>query len=165
MKLWLIIRTLFSGFVILYLQVLVAPRLAIAGITPNFFLGWIVYEVWRKPVNVLIPIIFLLGLCYDLTMPTLLGLQTSLFILLAVGVDEFHRPLEKDSFITMGITLGLACFTYSILMYIAFGIQSGFSFHLLLMILGLLAYNLVASALISIVLVSVSHLKLDFRHE
>jgi rod shape-determining protein MreD len=164
-KYWLIIRTMLSGIVILYLQVLLMPRLSIGNVTPNLFLGWIVYQVWRKPVSVLVPIIFILGLCYDLTNPTLLGIQTAVFIILAVGVDEFHRPLEKDSFITMAITLGLANLVYSLLMYVIYGLQSGFSFNLLLHILGMTSYNLGISALLTAALVSISHLKLDFRHE
>jgi rod shape-determining protein MreD len=164
MTFWLIIRTLISGIVILYLQVLLAPKLVIAGVTPNLFLGWIVYQVWRKPAAMLIPMIFLLGICYDLTMPTMLGLQTSLFVLLAVGVDEFHRPLEQDSYITMAITLGLACIAYSLLIYIVCGIQSGFTANLFWLFLGMIFYNLITSIVITALLVSISHLKLDFRH-
>ena len=131
---------------------------------PNLFLGWIVYQVWRKPVNLIVPLLFFLGLCYDLMMPTMLGLQTMIFILLAVGVDEFHRPLEKDSYITMAITLVLACFVYSLFIFIVYGIQSGFSLQLFLMFLGMLVYNLIISAVVAAAFVFVSLLKLDFRH-
>jgi rod shape-determining protein MreD len=164
MAVWLVIRTLISGIVILYLQILLMPKVSIAGITPNLFLGWIVYQVWRKPVNMLIPILFVLGVCYDLTMPTMLGLQTFLFILLAVGVDEFHRPLEKDSYITMAITLGLVSFVYAIIMFIVYGIQSGFSAMLFLTLLGMIIYNYVWGILTTALFVLISHLKLDFRH-
>jgi rod shape-determining protein MreD len=163
-KFWLIIRTFVSGIILLYLQVLIIPHLAIGGIIPNLFIGWIVYQVWRKPVSVLIPILFMLGVCYDLTMPTQLGLQTLIFILLAVGVDEFHRPLEKDSFITMGITLGIACLAYAIVMYIVQGLLQNFSFELILLTAGMFVYNLIASAFLCIALVLISNLKLDFRH-
>jgi rod shape-determining protein MreD len=161
---WLVVRTLISGIIILYLQVLLMPRFAIAGIVPNLFLGWIVYQVWRKPVNLLAPMIFVLGLCYDLTMPSTLGLQTALFILLAVGVDEFHRPLEKDSYITMAITLGLVCIAYSLMMYVVYGLQSGFSPKLVVTLLGMTLYNLIVCSLLTVVLVFISNLKLDFRH-
>jgi rod shape-determining protein MreD len=164
MTFWLIIRTLVSGIVILYLQVLFVPKLAVAGVTPNLFLAWIVYQVWRKPATILIPIIFFLGVCYDLTMPGMLGLQTVLFILLAVGVDEFHRPLERDSYITMGITLGLACIAYSLAIYMVYGIQAGFTVNLFLNMLGMTLYNLVFSAAVSAVFIFISNLRLDFRH-
>jgi rod shape-determining protein MreD len=136
----------------------------VAGVTPNLFLGWIIYQVWRKPAAILIPMIFLLGVCYDLTMPTTLGLQTILFILLAVGVDEFHRPLEQDSYITMGITLGLAVFAYSLLIYLVYGIQSGFTANLFLLFLGMILYNLIVAIVMTALLLSISHLRLDFRH-
>ena len=164
MAAWLIIRTLLSGIIILYIQILFMPRMIIAGVIPNLFLGWIVYQVWRKPVNMLVPILFVLGVCYDLTMPTTLGLQTLLFILLAVGVDEFHRPLEKDSYITMAITLGLVSIIYSIALFVVYGIQSGFTGTLFLSMLFLILYNSIVSALITAFFVFVSHLKLDFRH-
>lgn len=164
MAVWLVIRTLISGIIILYLQILFMPKVAIAGITPNIFLGWIVYQVWKKPVNVLIPILFVLGICYDLTMPTMLGLQTILFILLTIGVDEFHRPLEKDSFITMAISLGLVSIIYSIIIYIVYGIQSGFDTKLFLTFLGMIIYNYFWGVLTTTFFILISHLKLDFRH-
>jgi len=164
MTFWSIIRTLISGIVILYLQILFVPKIDIAGVTPNLFLGWIVYQVWRKPVSVLIPMLFLLGICYDLTMPTMLGLQTLIFILLAIGVDEFHRPLEKDSYITMMITLGLACLIYSLFIFVVYGIQSEFSSQLFLLTMGMIVYNIITSAIIAAVFVFVSHLRLDFQH-
>jgi rod shape-determining protein MreD len=164
MAVWLVIRTLISGIIILYIQILFMPRLEILGVTPNLFLGWIVYQVWKKPVNMLIPILFVLGVCYDLTMPTMLGLQTILFILLAIGVDEFHRPLEKDSYITMAITLGLVSIVYSLILFVVYGIQSGFSPGLFLSMLFLILYNCIVSAISSAIFVFISHLKLDFRH-
>ncbi len=164
MAIWLVIRTLISGIIILYLQILIMPGMTIAGITPNLFLGWMVYQVWRKPVNMLIPILFVLGLCYDLTMPTQLGLQTILFILLAIGIDEFHRPLEKDSFITMAITLGLVCIVYSMVIYLVNGVQSGFTASLFLSFLGMIFYNYAWSVLTTALFILISHLKLDFRH-
>ncbi len=164
MSFWQIIRTLISGIIVLYLQILVMPQWTVAGITPNLFLGWIMFEVWRKPVNVLIPIIFLLGICYDLTTPTLLGMHTIIFILLAFGVDEFHRPLEKDSYITMAITLGLVVIAYSLYIFIVFGLQTEFSFSLFLIMLGMIIYNLLISTIFTGLLVFISNLKLDFRH-
>ena len=161
---WLIIRTLLSGVLFLYLQVLFMPHLAIGGIIPNLFLGWLVYQVWRKPVNMIVPIIFLLGLCYDITMPETLGLQTTLLVLLAVGIDVFHRPLEKDSYITMGITVGLVSLAYSVLIFPVYGFLAGFSGKLILSMLGLALYNMVVSAAVTLILVLVSNLKLDFRH-
>lgn len=164
MAVWLVIRTLISGIIILYLQILFMPKVTIAGITPNLFLSWIVYQVWRKPVNMLIPILFILGICYDLTMPTMLGLQTILLILLVVGVDEFHRPLEKDSYITMAISLGLACIVYSTAMFIVYGIQTGFNTTLFLTFFGMIVYNYIWAIFITALYVLISHLKLDFRH-
>lgn len=163
MSFWLIIRTILSGIVVLYLQVLIMPKLAIAGVTPNLFLGWIVYQVWRKPVNLLIPILFFLGISYDLTMPTMLGLQTMVFVLLAVGVDEFHRPLEKDSYVTMAITMGLVVLIYSIFMLIVYGIDTGFSASLFLLVFGMILYNSIVSAISTTLYILISHLKLDFK--
>jgi len=160
---WQVIRTLFSGIIILYLQILFVPKIAVAGVMPNLFLGWIVYQVWRKPMGLIVPLVFFLGICYDLMMPTLLGLQTMSFILLAVGIDEFHRPLEQDSYITMAITLGLAVVVYSLLIFIVHGIQSGFSLQLFIIFLGMIVYNLVVSALVAAAFVFVSLLRLDFR--
>lgn len=163
MTVWQVLRTLLSGIIILYLQILLIPKIAIAGVMPNLFLGWIVYQVWRKPMGLIVPLVFVLGICYDLMMPTLLGLQTMIFILLAVGVDEFHRPLEQDSYITMAITLALTCVIYSLLIYIVHGIQAGFSLQLFFVFLGTIAYNLVVSAVVAAAFVFVSLLRLDFR--
>ncbi|MFO7659618.1 MAG: rod shape-determining protein MreD [Candidatus Cloacimonadaceae bacterium] len=163
MTIWQVLRTLISGIIILYLQILLIPKIAIAGVMPNLFLGWIVYQVWRKPMSLIVPLVFFLGICYDLMMPTLLGLQTMIFILLAVSVDEFHRPLEKDSYITMAITLALTCVVYSLLIFMVHGIQSGFSLQLFFVFLGMIAYNLVVAAVVAAAFVFVSLLRLDIR--
>jgi rod shape-determining protein MreD len=140
------------------------PSLSIAGIIPNLFLGWMVFEVWRKPVNVILPIIFVLGICYDLTMPTMLGLHTLIFVLLTVGIDEFRRPLEKDSYITMAITVGLVALVYSLYIFLVYGIQAGFTLMLFLSFLGMFFYNLIITTLLVAVFLFISHLRLDFRH-
>ncbi len=162
---WLIFRTLLSGIILLYVQVLFMPRLAVAGIVPNLFLGWIIYQVWKKPLNLLVPIIFVLGLCLDLTTPYLLGLQTAVLIVLITVADGFHRPLERDSFVTMGLTTVLIVVLYSLLMYVVYGFQDGFSGALFGKFLGMLAYNLVITGVLVTILVMISHLKLDFRHD
>jgi len=161
---WSFTRTLFSGIVLLYLQVLVMPGLAIGGLIPNLFLGWLVYQVWNKPINFLLPIVFILGLCYDLTMPTLLGLQTLLLVILAIGVDEFHRPLEKDSYITMLLTLGLAVLVYAILITVVYGVLSGFDLRLFVSFLGMILYNLVVSIVVAGIFFFISRLRLDIYH-
>jgi len=165
LKVWQVLKTLIGGIIILYLQVLFMPKLAIGGIIPNLFLGWIVYQVWHKQMNMLIPILFVLGLCLDLTDPAQLGLQTILFIILAIGADEFHRPLEKDSYLTLALSVGLVCFLYSILLYFVFGLQSSFSGKLILLNLGLFFYNLVIALLVTFTCEFISHLRLDFRDE
>lgn len=161
---WLVFRTLLSGIIILYAQILFMPKLSIAGIYPNLFLGWMVFEVWRKPVNLVLPIIFILGICYDLTMPTMLGMHTLIFVLLTVGIDEFRRPLEKDSYITMAITVGLVALIYSLLILLIYGIQSGFTLVLFLSFLGMFFYNLICTTLLVALFLFLSHLRLDFRH-
>jgi rod shape-determining protein MreD len=164
MLVWVILRTFLSGVIILYLQVLLMPKLAVAGIIPNLFLGWIVFQVWNKPRQVLIPILFLLGLCFDLTTPDMLGLQTLLFILLAIGIDEFHKPLDKDSFISMLITIGLENILYAMVVFLVYGVQTGFEAKLFLALIIMLFYNLVTSVIVCAAYVFVSRLKLDFRN-
>jgi rod shape-determining protein MreD len=164
MLVWVILRTFLSGVIILYLQVLLMPKLAVAGIIPNLFLGWIVFQVWNKPRQVLIPILFLLGLCFDLTMPDKLGLQALLFILLAIGIDEFHKPLDKDSFISILITIGLENIIYALVMFLVYGAQSGFAAKLFLTLIVMLFYNLFSSVIVCTVFVFISKLKLDFRN-
>jgi len=161
---WIVARTLIAGLIIMYLQILLVQKFSIAGVMPNLFLGWLAFEVGRKPLNMLIPIIFILGICYDLTMPSMLGMQTIIFILLTVGIDEFRRPLEKDSYITTGITIGLACLVYSLYVFIVYGIHSGFSLLLFVYFWGMFFYNLITAALMTAFLILLSHLRLDFRH-
>lgn len=164
MLFWLILRTFISGVIILYMQVLVMPGLAIAGIIPNLFLGWLVYQVWSKPRQAVIPIAFIVGLCFDLLTPEMLGLQALIFVLLAIGIDEFHKPLDKESIISILITIGLANLVYALAMYLVYGVQSGFGMSLFLSFLVMLCYNLVSSVLVSAVYFFVSRLKLDFRN-
>ena len=161
---WLILRTLISGIIILYIQVLMMPTLAVLGNIPVLFLGWIVYQVWSKPLSILLPILFVLGVCFDLTMPHMLGLQTLVFVLLAIGVDEINKPLEKESFISMLITLGLVNIIYALAMFLVYGIQSGFGGKLWLSLLIMLPYNAIVSVIVCSIYVFLSRLKLDFNH-
>lgn len=140
------------------------PAVAIAGIIPNLFLGWLVYQVWHKPVKIIVPVIFVLGMCFDLTMPDMLGLQSLLMILMSIGIDEFHKPLEKDSFISMLITIGLVSIFYALFMFVVYGVQAGFGGKLLLSLLIMVFYNAVTAVLVCAVFVFLSRLKLDFRH-
>ncbi len=161
---WKYVRTFFSGIIILYLQVLVMPKFAAAGVIPNLFLGWIVYQVLNRDLRYLAPVLLIIGICYDLTIPNMLGLQSMLFILLAIVVEEFHRPLEKESYLTMLITLVLINLIYAALIYLVYGVQAGFSGGLFLSFLVMVFYNFFGSVIVLAVFIFVSHLRLDIAH-
>jgi len=164
MRFWQVVRLIISGLIVLYLQILVMPRLAIAGVIPNLFLGWIVFQVWNRPLAIFTPILLIMGICYDLTTPHYLGLQTLLFLLLAIGIDEFHKPLEKDNLLTMLITVSLTVIIYSLLMFVLNGIFFGFSLRLFLLSLGGFFYNLTATATTVAVFTLISLIRLDIQH-
>ena len=100
-----ILRYFILGILLLYFQIMLAPKFALYGITPNFFLAYLVYINIRLDRKIALPIAFLLGLALDLTYPSLLGMNTFVFIVVSLLIYSYHENINKRRFII--VVLGL----------------------------------------------------------
>ena len=94
-----ILKYLILGILLLYFQIMLAPKFALYGIIPNFFLAYLVYLNIRQDRKIVLPIVFLLGLALDLTYPSLLGMNTFAFIVVSLLINSYHENINKRRFI------------------------------------------------------------------
>lgn len=102
-----ILKYLIVGILLLYFQIMLAPKFALYGIIPNFFLAYLVYLNIRLDRKIVLPIAFLLGLALDLTYPSLLGMNTFAFIVISLLIYSYHENINKRRFIIviLGMTV------------------------------------------------------------
>ena len=102
-----ILKYLIVGILLLYFQIMLAPKFALYGIIPNFFLAYLVYLNIRLDRKIVLPIAFLLGLALDLTYPSLLGMNTFAFIVVSLLIYSYHENINKRRFVIviLGMTI------------------------------------------------------------
>lgn len=159
------IWTFIQGIFFLYMQILLMPSLEIMGVIPNILLPWMIYTVWKKPLSLAIVVCFVIALLYDVSYPLFFGLQSMLFVLLAVGIDLFRIPFEEKSVVARLLTIALVNIVYALLTYLTFGLQSGFNPLLRnVSLLGFL-YNLMLSLAVFWFMIFLSKLRIIVVHE
>ena len=94
-----ILKYFVLGILLLYFQIMLAPKFALYGIIPNFFLAYLVYLNIKVDRKISFPIAFLLGLALDLTYPSLLGMNAFAFLVISLLINSFHENINKKRFI------------------------------------------------------------------
>ncbi len=107
-----ILRYFILGILLLYFQIMLAPKFALYGIIPNFFLAYLVYLNIRLDRKIALPIAFLLGLALDLTYPSLLGMNVFAFIIISLLIDSFHENINKKRFVIVVLGMILVNIVY-----------------------------------------------------
>jgi rod shape-determining protein MreD len=116
-----ILKYLILGILLLYFQIMIAPKFALYGIIPNFSLAYLIYLNIRLDRKIALPIAFLLGLALDLTYPSLLGMNTFAFIIVSLIINSYHENINKRRFIIviLGITVvNIVYYSFFILYHI-----------------------------------------------
>ena len=159
------IWTICQGLFFLYAQIWVMPMLSIWGVIPNVILPWMIYTIWKKPWVMAISTSFFIGILYDVSYPPLFGLQSLVFMLLAIVIDLIRIPFEEQSVVARMITLGVVNMLYASMLYLAFGLQNGFDGTLLTRSLWGFIYNLISSLAIFWLMIFLSKLRIIAVHE
>ena len=157
--------TLVQGLFFFYLQLLVMPALQIFGVIPNVLLPWMIYTVWKKPYTLAVICVFIIILLYDAMYPLVFGLNSLIFMLLAVGIDLFRIPFEEKSVVARVLTLVLANIIFALFLYLAMGIQSGFSGSLAGVSLFGFLYNTFTSFAVFWLMIFLARLRFVIVHE
>ena len=116
-----ILKYLILGILLLYFQIMIAPKFVLYDIIPNFSLAYLIYLNIRLDRKIALPIAFLLGLALDLTYPSLLGMNTFTFIIVSLLINSYHENINKRRFIIviLGITVvNIVYYSFFILYHI-----------------------------------------------
>lgn len=116
----------------LMLQIVVAPRIAIGEITPDFPLLLVAFFSVRRPAQQSAVSGFLIGLFQDLFNPALLGLNALTKTLAGFALSHASAKLEPDSWVLLAPLFGLTALAHDILYLLFFtGLDLGQFFVLL----------------------------------
>ncbi len=117
-----LLKYIFGTILVLYFQILIAPRLAILDTTPFFLLAYIIFiSMNLKPVESA-SITLLCGLAFDVLNPYLLGVNTILLLVISYIVNHYHTSVTKDKLGLLSISLLLINLIYLIPLFLLRGV-------------------------------------------
>ncbi len=99
------IKLIFFAIVLVYIQILLMPHLAIASVIPNIIIGFVIFLALYSNINLALTISFFTGLAYDLMYPSTLGLNTMLFLLICLIVSKTHQNINKERIVAVLFSL------------------------------------------------------------
>lgn len=120
---WLIVQ----GILFFYAQILVVPALGLGNLIPNILLPWLVYNLWKKPFTIVVPVSFFIALMHDMTSPLLFGMHALIFMLICIGIDLFRIPFEHTSVVARVLAIVLCNIFYVLFSALVHGLVSGFA--------------------------------------
>jgi rod shape-determining protein MreD len=100
-----ILKYIIWAILLIYFQILIAPKFTLLGTIPNFFLPFIVFLGIYSEFRFSIHIAFFSGLALDLVYPYLLGFNSILFVLLIYFTAKHHNSLNKDKFAIVALSM------------------------------------------------------------
>jgi len=153
------IRSILFGLIFLFLQIFKSSDLSIWGISPNYLIAYAAYLGAYLEEKYSLPLVFLLGVGYDLVMPETLGINTFLLIMVC-----WTTIFLKKSIL---VTVSILALIYNIFYYLIFGLfyslqTENVSFLVTIFALSVLI-NSIYTILLFYILLLLSHLKLVIR--
>ncbi len=151
------------GIIILYFQIFKAGDLSIWGVSPNLLIAYSAYLGAYQEEKWSLPLLFFLGLAYDLMSPETLGINTLLLLVICWTTNFLRKRIMEPKLISIAILSLLYNFFY----YLIFGLYYSFqtediSFLFITFILSMII-NTVISVILFYFLFLLSHLKLTLR--
>ena len=110
------LKLILLGVFVLYFQLIIAPKFTLYRIIPNFFIAYLIFINIKLELKFTLPISFFLGIAFDLTHPSLLGLNTLSFLITSFLVSKYHRNINKQRFTMVAVSV----FTLNIIHYLIF---------------------------------------------
>ncbi|MFA5498669.1 MAG: rod shape-determining protein MreD [Candidatus Cloacimonadia bacterium] len=151
-----LIKFFLSGVLLLYLQILFAPKLAILGVVPFFLIPYVIFVSIHLGLLESTIITFLIGLSFDLINPLLLGANTFLLLLLTYFVQRYHATVNKDKFIPILINISIINVFYFIPLVFIRTVIIEFNAAVFYLFLVELIYNIVIT-IVSLYLFTIIH--------
>ncbi|MDP8220819.1 MAG: rod shape-determining protein MreD [Candidatus Stygibacter frigidus] len=157
------IRSILFGLIFLFLQIFKASAFSIWGISPNFLIAYAAYLGAYLEEKYSLPLVFLMGLGYDLTMPETLGINALLLVLICWATIFLKKSILEPKLVTVSVL----ALVYNIFYFLIFGLFYSLqteNVSFLVTIFGLsVLINSIYSIFLFYILLLVSHLKLVIR--
>jgi len=151
------------GIFILYFQLIIAPHFTLFAIIPNFFIAYLVYISIHIKEKLLYPLSFFLGLALDIIHPPLLGFNTLLFLIISFLVSRFHRNVNKQRFLIVGLSVLFLNFLYYFVLFIYHTLAAQFTEGFFFIFLVSLIYNTLLSILVIYALILSEKIKVTLN--
>ncbi len=151
------------GIFILYFQLIIAPNFTLFAVIPNFFIAYLVYISIHIKEKLLYPLSFFLGLALDIMHPTLLGLNTLLFLIISFLVSKFHMNVNKQRFLIVSLSVLFLNFLYYFVSFIYHALAAQLTEGFFLIFLISLLYNTLISILVIYALVLSEKIKVTLN--
>jgi len=110
------IKYLILGFLFVYLQLLLAPKLVILGIEPFLVISYIIFTAINLDFLQSSSAAFVIGIALDLLNPYLLGSHCIVFLLLTLLIDKYKGMIKKDNAGSIMINIMLINLFYLVIM-------------------------------------------------
>ena len=157
------LKLILLGIFVLYFQLIIAPKFTLYRIIPNFFIAYLIFINIKLELKFTLPISFFLGIAFDLTHPSLLGLNTFSFLIISFLVSKYHRNINKQNFAVVALSV---C-TLNIIHYLIFVIYNLLATEILprffLLTLFAIVYNTLFSILTIYIFSVIYKLKLSIH--
>ena len=144
-----IVKYSIGAILVLYFQILVAPKLSILGIIPFFILPFIVFISMNLRFIESATIALIMGLAIDLLNPYLLGLNSMMLLIMTLLVTKYHSSVTKDKIGPLVISILLINLAYLVPYFFLKGIILGFE----LVLLGLFPLELFFNSAITLIFI------------
>jgi rod shape-determining protein MreD len=91
-----IIKYSVAALLVLYMQILIAPKFEILGIVPFFILPFVIFISMKLRFIEAVIIVFIMGLAIDILDTYILGANTALLLIVSHLVNRYHTSVTKD---------------------------------------------------------------------
>jgi rod shape-determining protein MreD len=157
------VSSILFGLILLFFQIFKASALSFWGIVPNVLIGYSAYLGAYQEEKYSLPVIFFLGLGYDLVAPETLGINTLLLLLVCWVTGILKQSILEPKLITVSVLSLL----YNLLYYLIFGLFYSLQTENVNYIFTTFGLSVVINSLFTIILFYIllllSHLKIIVR--
>lgn len=140
-----ILKYISWAVLLLYIQVLVAPRLAIGGAEPSFLMPFIIFCSFMISGTPSLWLAFILGMSLDILQPSLFGMHTFIFIIISFLVNRASPNINKKQVALIAMSIVTINVVYSLLHLFTYFLLSEIKLDFILNLTGSFFYNSVFS--------------------
>ncbi len=155
----ILIKHVILAVILLFFQVLFAPKLQLMGVIPNLLFPLVVLAGISFSQNIALTIAFFIGVGLDLLNPPQLGLNTISMLVITQLCFVYNKSINKERILIVFLTIMLLCLIYEIPFLLYNLIIPGAGSFILLKSFIVIIYNSIAALLLTYIYYFIIHLK------